>query len=157
MTKGAVVTDQPGALDWISAHLDSVRARDSITLGNAHAYVSTLSTDEIKVGGCYKVYSPCCCGKNCVVGYSCPCHCCGCCLWTPFCMPFLPLQWAISPFFCVCKDSAQPGAYSMTDMKGNTTSIVLVDGEKGTLAYFGENEYATSHKDDLKAGCYCEK
>lgn len=82
-----------------------------------------------------QVYNPACAGSCCeFVGYACPTPCCGC-LWTPIIIPYAPCMWIPGLFFCNC--ARGPGSYSCTDLKGNVMSLVKVDAEQRTLAYFG--------------------
>mmetsp|Transcript_52974 Transcript_52974/g.147037 ORF Transcript_52974/g.147037 Transcript_52974/m.147037 type:complete len:162 (-) Transcript_52974:58-543(-) len=148
-----VVTAQPVGDN--AEYLKEVRDRSkAVTLGAAKAYVSTLPVDQASsVSGCYKVYNPSC--EACpFVGYSCPTPCCGC-LWTPIIIPYAPCVWIVGLFLCTCK--AGPGSYSCTDLKGNKSSLVKMDAERGTLGYFGENEYVSTSGDGLAVGCYCTK
>ena len=129
------------------AFLDMVRAHEPITLGAARAYAAGLPPAQQK--------HPCCACRKCV----CPtnsCCCKGKCAGLSFNCAIGGCLW-YSCFLCACTDSVHPGAYSCSDMKGNTYHVVKVDAEKGTWAYFSENTaLAASKGDNLQVQCFCE-
>jgi hypothetical protein len=127
--------------------IEMVRAHGPITLGTARAYAAGLPAAQQSHSccACRKCVCPsngCCCkGKCAALSLNCGI---GGCLW-------------YACFFCVCKDSAHPGAYSCSDMKGNTYNMVKVDAEKDTWALFSENVALSPSKgDNLAVQCYCE-
>ena len=98
-----------------------------------------------------------CCGffAGKCIGYVCPCDC-GCCLWQPACISYAGPFSFISMFMCNCRDSANPGAYKITDNKGNFTALVPA-GEDGTVACFSENIYWKPEGDEMKVSMFWEK
>ena len=133
---------------------EMARERSSaLTLGEARQYAQLLPahTRESNISGCYKVRSPSCPG--CCLGCAFPLECCGC-AWTP--ASLWGLDIGIGLCFCNCRSADYPGGFTCTDMKANTYSLVKVNGEKGTLAWFSDNE-ACGKGDMAGVSCYCEK
>jgi len=128
-----------GACD-APAFQEMVRSREPVTLGEAKRYAMTLDESQDGFCGCYQVRHTSCPG--CPLGV-CPVLALGGCIWIPtFCI-------------CTCKDAhPQHGASSCVDLKGNHFSLYKVDAEKGTLAFFAENECVGDKGDDAKAACY---
>lgn len=122
-----------------------VRDNGMITLRAAKQFAATLSPEQQKHKCCACKQAVCPTGAACCKG-SCimlsPELLCGDCLW-------------YGCWFCVCKDKANPGTYSCTDMKGNRYNMAKVDGKQDKWACFSENEYVTAKGDDLKVYCYC--
>ena len=117
-----------------------VRENGSITLGEAKQFAQALPAEKQKTFcGLYTIVSPQCPGI--CICLSCPINLC-CCV-------------AYFPFLCACPADT-PGTWSCTDMKGITYNLVPVD-EKGTMAFFSEQEMIQGHGDALKVGCYCRK
>ena len=137
-------TDQNDA----PAFLTMVRDHGPITLGEARKYAAALPPNKQKhpCCACYKCVCPTqdgvCCKGQCV---SLSCNMAlGGCLW-------------YSCFLCACIDSAHPGSYSCSDMKGNDYNLVKVDADKGTWAFFSQNAVVGANNgDNQKVKCYCE-
>ncbi|GMH82784.1 hypothetical protein TrST_g4739 [Triparma strigata] len=135
-----------------------VRDRDpELTWGQAKQALAGMSNAP-KFGGCYKMRASkeasCCAGAH--IGYMCPVDC-GCCVWTPMCFHHFFPSFIIGMMICNCKDSNMPGAYQITDLKGNVTGLVPIDESKGTVGCFQENVYVSAKGDDRKISFYLEK
>ena len=58
-------------------------------------------------------------------------------------------------FICVCAESKEAAIYSCTDLKGIFYSLVGVDAESKTFAYFSSGP--GSLPDEAGVSMYCEK
>ena len=125
--------------------VDMVRDGERVTLGDAWAYAASLPKPKQKhpCCACYKATCPkgvACCPGSCV-WCSCNMNCCGC-VW-------------YSCWLCACEDAEHPGSYSCTDLKSNYYSLVKVDEERGTWAFFNTNTLVSQVGPDMRANCYC--
>lgn len=137
---GNVSKPDGSELDGGPQFQEMVRSLEPVTLGEAKRYALTLSEGEDGFCGCYQVRHTACPG--CPLGCT-PVCVLGSCLWLPPC------------FICTCKDEYPPrGASSCVDLKQNHFSLYKVDAERGTLAFFAENECAGDKGDNAKAQCY---
>lgn len=137
--------------------VERVRAGHRVTLGAAKKYAATLEP-EAQAGftGCYSITCPqeasCCAGR--CLGWYCPIECCGGCLWTPSWFCFADILIGLCFANCL---GPEPGMASCSDLKGNYYALVKVDGERGTLAWFNENQVLSNKGDQLENTCYCFK
>lgn len=135
------------AIGGAGPHFEEMVRRDGpITLGDAKAYMGSLSTDQKKhpCCGCYTVRCPAsssCCPGSCV-GVTCNSSC-GDYLW--YCC-----------FFGACYNN-DTGMYSCTDLKGNDYVMVKVDKENEKWAWFSENTLVNRKGDEREVSCFCVK
>ena len=135
-----------------------VRDYETVTLSQAKSYARSLPPEQQGLSGCCKKVivakdSTFCCsqcqGKH--IGYACPCRLpCGC-MWTPTCMLF---PWDFCIGWCICAGDPDNGVATCVDNKGNQFSLVKVDGERDTLAWWSNNTLTETDLDAKPNICY---
>lgn len=130
----AAPMDTPGSASKETEFQTKVREWKPVMLRQAKEYSSNLPEEQTGFCGCYKLRWKCCPG--CIAGFGCVLNC-GCCVWMPSSMYLM--DFFVMCFFCFC-NRASRAWWHCVDLKGNETDLVKVDGERGTLACFSNNE-----------------
>ena len=168
VVQGTIVSTQPGAVQSVQSIQQQVHSLlrnglQSVPADLALQYAATLTPEQASPSyaparGYHKCVSKqACCKFFCPVDGCVGAYFCGCCNDRCLCFPCCTCGIALPLYSCLCCSCERDGNTWVTrDKHGNRTGqIILLDHERGTLAFYGVKCCTTQLQTEPQ--CYCVK